>query len=643
MWAPLAAKVDLEFSAPGSLPKGDAAWDASPALEAVLPMAAAGNGYWMAEAAGLAPGSLYRFRLDGGPARPDPASHHQPHGVHGPSRLTEHALFPWGDAGFRPPALSDLILYELHIGTFTPEGTFQAALERLPDLAGLGVTAVQVMPVGQFQGGRNWGYDGVYPFSVQHGYGGPEGFKRFVDASHRHGLAVVLDVVYNHLGPEGNYLRDFGPYFTGRYETPWGEAFNLDGPESDHVRHYFFQNVLHWLERYHVDGFRLDATHAIFDKTPAPFLGQLKELAARYGSVHGREPFFLAESDLNDPRLALPPEAGGLGLSAIYNEDFHHCAHALLTGERQAYYIDYGRMSQLAEALTNGFAYTGQYSPFRRRGHGRDARSLPSHALVAFLQNHDQTGNRAHGERLAALVPFEALKAAATLPLLAPFIPLLFMGEEYGEERPFLYFTSHSDPDLTRSVRRGRLGEFAGFHDGQPPPPDPQDEATFLRSKLQWEHREEARHGTLLAWHRELIALRKALGLGRGEIQRPKVTAWDEEGLLALVTQCGAARLLCLFNLCGAGRSVATAGLGLGSPDAHEAPVAAPGAALNRDGAAGNGAKQNGADETGWRLRLFSADARWGGPGSALSGDLGERTHLPPWSVAVYIREEAAP
>jgi maltooligosyltrehalose trehalohydrolase len=589
------------------------------------------DGYWLTEAKGLVPGNLYRFRLDGRSSRPDPASHHQPHGVHGPSSVVDHESFPWSDRHFTPPALFELILYEAHIGTFTTEGTFQAAEERLKDLADLGVTVVQVMPVGQFPGGRNWGYDGAFPFSAHHAYGGPQRMKRFVDACHASGLAVVLDVVYNHLGPEGNYLRDFGFYFTDRYRTPWGDALNFDGPESDHVRHYFFCNVLHWLERYHVDGFRLDATHAIFDKSPRPFLGELSELARRYDSSRGRKPFFLAESDLNDPRLALSPGLGGLGLTAIYNEDFHHGAHAWLTGERRAYYQDYGLMEHLGTAVTQGFAYTGQYSPFRRRGHGGDPSRLPDSALVVFLQNHDQTGNRAHGERLASLICFEALKAAAGLLLLTPFTPMLFMGEEYGEDQPFLYFISHTDPGLVQAVRDGRLEEFMEFHDGHPPPPDPQAEETFRRSKLGWEKRTAGRHGLLLSWHRELIGLRKRLCPGRPGSERPKALAVDEQGLLVLECAQGPQRLLCLFNLCPMDRAVGIDSLDLGR-DRETLPVKP------------NSQYQSGIAEgtpqgVAWVKLLDSADTRWGGPGSAMPPALQGDVVLPAWSMVAYLRE----
>lgn len=615
VWAPLAKTVELELVAPR------AGFVAMEPLE---------HGYWQAEIPGLASGALYRFRLDGTLSRPDPASHFQPLDVHGPSALVDHDSYAWHDQAFVAPSLAELILYEIHIGTFTPEGTFQAATARLADLVDLGVTAVQIMPVGQFPGSRNWGYDGVYPFSVQQSYGGPEGFKHFVDAAHVRGLAVILDVVYNHLGPEGNYIRDFGPYFTDRYKTPWGEAVNFDGPGSDHVRHYFFQNILHWLTRYHVDGFRLDATHAIHDGRPRPFLRELADLARDYGKKHGRTPLVLAENDLNDPRLVTAPEVGGLGLSGIYDEDFHHSVHAWLTGERQDYYMDYGSLAHLARTFALGFAYTGQYSSFHQRGQGEDPRGLPPEALVAFLQNHDQTGNRAHGERLAALVPFEALKAAAGLVLLSPFTPMLFMGEEYGEDRPFLYCISHGDPGLIQAVRAGKLAELAGSSQGQPPPPDPQDEQTFTRSKLDWSQRAVGRHGQLLAWYRECIRLRKHTGLCLAGKKRPTVLLASESGLLLLEGRYGPATLLCLCNLSAAEQTLA----GDAQAKTWALPLRGPDPAGTRP-----------AGETGpvgsWQKILDSTEERWGGPGSAMPQGLATGAPLRAWSLTVYTRQEA--
>ncbi|HEY1377164.1 MAG TPA: malto-oligosyltrehalose trehalohydrolase [Gemmataceae bacterium] len=472
-------------------------------------------GYHSAEVEGVPPGSLYLYRLDAGrpseagyPERPDPASRHQPRGVHGPSAVVDPA-FPWDDAGWANPPLTDYVLYELHVGTFTPAGTFDAAIDRLEELKDLGATAVELMPVAQFPGDRNWGYDGAYPFAVQDSYGGPAGLKRFVNAAHRRGLAVVLDVVYNHLGPEGNYLQTFGPYFTDRYRTPWGWAVNFDGPDSDGVRAYFVENARHWAREYHVDALRLDAVHAIVDTSATHILA---ELAAAVGAgsqtlATGR-PYLIAESDLNDPRLVRPPEQGGYGLDAQWSDDFHHALHALLTGESAGYYADFGGAAALAKALGENFVYTGQHAPSRRRRHGAPAADVPPCRMVVCAQNHDQVGNRFLSDRLAATVPFDGLKLAAGAVVLSPFVPLLFMGEEYGEPAPFWYFVSHSDPALVEAVRQGRAAEFAGFT-GAGERPDPQAEATFAASKTDPARGRRGDGRVLRDFYKELLRLRR--------------------------------------------------------------------------------------------------------------------------------------
>ena len=361
-------------------------------------------------------------------------------------------------------------------------------IDRLDDLAALGVNAVELMPVAQFPGTRAWGYEGVYPFAVQDSYGGPDELKRLVDACHGRGLAVVLDVVYNHLGPEGNYLADFGPYFSDKYRTPWGKALNFDGPYSDEVRNFFIENALHWFGRYHIDALRLDAIQGVFDQSATPFLIELAQAAARFSDESGRRVSLIAESDLNDARVVKPAAAGGLGLDGVWADDFHHALHALLTAERTGYYVDFGKVADLVTALKEGFVYQGGYSTYRKRRHGNATTGVPAEKFVIFCQNHDQTGNRKTGERLAALVPFEALKLAAGLLLTAPYVPLLFMGEEYGEDNPFLYFADYSDPDLARAVRQGRREEFRAFGwEGEVP--DPLDAGTFAASKIEWEKR----------------------------------------------------------------------------------------------------------------------------------------------------------
>jgi maltooligosyltrehalose trehalohydrolase len=574
-----------------------------------VPMNSLQNGFFSIEVDGLSPQTLYRFRLDGELLRPDPASHHQPRDVHGPSAVVDHDGFAWADQDYRPPHLAEIILYEIHIGTFTRAGTFDAAIARLDDLAALGVTALELMPVGQFPGARNWGYDGVQPFAVQHSYGGPAGMKRFVNACHARGLAVFLDVVYNHLGPEGNYLRDFGPYFTDRARTAWGEAVNFDGPYSDQVRGYFLQNALHWVDRYHIDGLRLDATHAIHDERPTPFLQELAGTLRSHKRITGRVPLILAESDLNEPRLIRPSRRGGLGLDGMFSEDFHHAVHALLTGENQGYYRDYGRIEHLIKVLGTGLTYTGQYSEYRRKTHGAPPGRLPPEAFTVFIQNHDQVGNRAQGERLASLVSFEASKTAAGLVLLSPFTPMLFMGEEYGENNPFFYFISHIGPDLRRAVADGRKREFAQFHQSRVAPPDPAAETTFLRSRLAWRKRLAGRGKILVDFYRELIRLRKARPLRGSRGRRfARVAPLPGGNGISLAGGEAGKPVLVLFNL----------------SERHLRPF-----------------QHNAAKWLGYQKVLDSADERHGGPGSAMPPVPEKNATLRPWSLALYWGEEA--
>jgi len=458
---------------------------------------------------GLPPGSRYCYVLDGERERPDPASRFQPEGVHGPSAIVDPCSFPWTDQPWTGLPLVDLIIYELHVGTFTSEGTFTAVIPYLEYLRDeVGVTAIEVMPVAEFPGRRNWGYDGVHLYAPHSAYGGPEGLKTLVNACHEKGLAVVLDVVYNHLGPEGNYLAEYGPYFTDRYETPWGQAVNFDGEDSQEVRRYVVDNALYWITEYHLDALRLDAIHGIFDASPKHILQELGEAVHAQASALGRRVLVIAESDLNDTQVITDLAAGGWGLDAQWSDDFHHSLHTLLTGERSGYYQDFGRLADLGTAIKDGFVYQGQYSQFRRRRHGTPSRHLPGKRFVVCSQNHDQVGNRAHGERLSTLAPFPALKLAAGLVLSAPNIPLLFMGEEYGETAPFLYFTSHTDPALAQAVREGRQREFARFAWGREVP-DPQELETFQRSVLHHQARAQDSHRALLRFYHEMLALRK--------------------------------------------------------------------------------------------------------------------------------------
>lgn len=489
-----------------------------------IPMEPGPRGYHQTLVEGVSERTLYLYGLSGGVERPDPASRHQPRGVHGPSRVVNPS-FAWDDEAFRAPRTSDLVLYEIHVGTFTREGTFDAVVEHLDDLRELGITALEIMPVAQFPGSRNWGYDGASPWAVQNSYGGPEGLRRLVQACHRKGLAVHLDVVYNHLGPEGNYLAAFGPYFTQAYRTPWGPAVNFDGPGSDEVRAFFLGNALHWIREHHVDGLRLDALHAIIDRSAKPFLEELAEAVDEESERTGRTLLVVGEDNRNDPRLAMSRDQGGIGLHGLWSDDFHHALHTLITEESQGYYQDFGELADLERAFSHRFVYDGRYSPFRGHRYGRPAQDLPSDRFVVFVQNHDQIGNRLRGDRLSALVRLrtlvrpEALRLAAMAVILSPYVPLLFMGEEYGELAPFPYFTSHSDPRLAEAVREGRKEEFAGFG-WEEDAPDPQDEGTFRSACLQRALKDKPGHRGLLALHRRLLSLRRehpALGSRRAE------------------------------------------------------------------------------------------------------------------------------
>ncbi len=471
------------------------------------------RGYHHAILRNLATRDRYLYRLDDSQERPDPASRLQPDGVHGPSQLVDLRAFEWSDSNWKGRPLGTSIFYELHVGTYTREGTFEAIIGRLPELVDLGVTTIELMPVAQFPGARNWGYDGVYLFAPQNSYGGPYALQRLVDAAHAHGLAVALDVVYNHLGPEGNYLAEYGPYFTEKYRTPWGQAVNFDDAQSGPVRHFFIQNALYWLKEFHFDALRLDAIHGIFDFSARHFLEELQDEVRALATQLGREIYLVAESDLNDARILLPRERGGYDLSAQWSDDFHHSLHTLLTKEQTGYYADFGHVHHLATVIKDGWYYRGQFSKYRRRRHGNSASGIAKSHFVVCSQNHDQVGNRARGERLSQLVSFEGQKLAAGVTLLSPFVPLLFMGEEYGETSPFLYFTSHEDKNLIEAVRRGRREEFASFgwkHET----PDPQDAATFEASALKRDLREQEPHRTLRTFYKRLIQLRKVCHLG---------------------------------------------------------------------------------------------------------------------------------
>jgi maltooligosyltrehalose trehalohydrolase len=476
------------------------------------PMERDDSGWWRLDVPTAAAGSDYAFVLDGADSPlPDPRSPWQPSGVHGPSRVYDHSTFAWTDQGWTGKQLPGSILYELHVGTFTPEGTFDAAISRLDHLVDLGVDLVELLPVNAFNGAHNWGYDGVCWYAPHEPYGGPDGLKRFVDAAHARGLGVVLDVVYNHFGPSGAYAPMFAPYLSKQGSNPWGDSINLDGPLSDEVRRYIADNVLMWLRDYHVDALRLDAVHALADHSAVNLLEQLAVEVESLSTHLGRPLSLIAESDLNDPRLITPREAGGFGLQAQWDDDVHHALHTLLTGERQGYYGDFGSLDCLQTVLEGAFFHAGTWSSFRQRHHGRPVNRLltPGHRFVAFLQNHDQIGNRAVGDRLSALLSPGLLKVGATLLLTAPFTPMLFMGEEWAASSPWQFFTSHPEPELADAVRNGRRREFASHGWASSDVPDPQDPATFERSKLDWDELGKPGHAEILDLYRRLIKLRR--------------------------------------------------------------------------------------------------------------------------------------
>ncbi len=519
VWAPRPALVELVLGdgdtvgSPRAMVRGDGGWWSLDVAEAGRPD--------------------YAFLLDGDGPFPDPRSAHQPAGVHGPSRVVDHGAFPWSDGGWSAPPFEAAVLYELHVGTFSAAGTFDGAIEHLDHLGGLGVTHVELMPVVQFPGDRGWGYDGVDLFAPHDAYGGPEGLRRLVDACHARGLAVLLDVVYNHLGPDGNHLARFGPYYSDRYTTPWGDALNFDGPGSDEVRAFVIDNARSWLRDYHVDGLRLDAVHEMFDRSAVHILEELATTLHADAASHGRRFVIVAESDLNDPRLIREVAGGGYGLDAQWNDDFRHSLHVALTGEVGLYNGQYNGLADLGTSLRDVFVYTGRYSSFRERHHGRPVGDLPVSRFVGFLQNHDQAGNRALGERSSHLMSVAAQRVGLAVVLLGPFVPLLFFGEEWGAATPFLYFTDHGDPDLADAVRAGRSRDFAEFlpAGGAAAMPDPQDRATLERSRLDWSEPNRQPHADLLAWSRALIELRRTHP-ELHDATRPEVRVDPEAGWL---------------------------------------------------------------------------------------------------------------
>lgn len=534
VWAPFARSVGVHLPESGGL----------------LAMDRTSEGYFSVESH-CAVDSTYWLVLDGTKKSPDPASRSQPEGVHGPSRVVNLGKFSWSDSDFTPLPLQDNVLYELHVGTFSRGGTFASALEQLDALVTLGITAIEIMPVAQFPGTRNWGYDGVFPFAVQASYGGPFGLQDFVNECHRRGLAVVLDVVYNHLGPEGNVLPNFGPYLTDRYRTPWGEAINLDGPDSDPVRAYFVANALQWFSDFHIDGLRLDAVHEFMDRSPSPFLVDLATAAADASETSGRPCWLIAESASNDPRTITPTDSGGLGMDAQWNDDFHHSVHVAMTSERFGYYADYSGATDVALCMAQGFVYQGQTSRYRRRRHGGPSSSIDPSRFVVFEQNHDQVGNRADGARLSTLIPLERLRLTAALLLLAPGVPLLFMGEEYGETAPFTYFVDHGDRDLLDAVRRGRADENDGHRGAVLDPADP---VTFEAAILDHSLRNEGPHRAIWEHYRSLLSLRATEPALRRS-SRAQTTAEACGPVVTLTRTHATTTIVAFFNLSGSPQS----------------------------------------------------------------------------------------
>jgi len=542
-------------------------------------MARAADGMYEVTVPDVQPGTRYQYRLDGQRYRPDPASRFQPDGVHGPSAVVDPEAFAWTDRSFRGHPLADLVFYELHVGTFTAAGTFEGAISHLGRLVDLGVTAVELMPIAEFPGSRNWGYDGVHLFAPQSTYGGPTGLRRLVDACHRLGLTVVLDVVYNHLGPEGNYLAEYGPYFTDRYRTPWGGAVNFDGPDAAGVRRHFVENACFWIREYHVDGFRFDAIHAIYDGSPVHILTEVAEAARKEAARLDRPAHLIVESHDNDRRTVVPAAEGGLGLDAVWSDDFHHAVHVRLTGERGGYYSDFADPRMLPRAIAEGLAVPGQYSGHFWRPRGTPSADLDGERFVICLQNHDQVGNRAQAERLSTTVPFEAVKLAAALLFTTPALPLLFMGEEYGETAPFQFFVSFLDPKLNDAVRQGRAVEFSRFA-WQGTIADPAAPSTFVQSRLNHSLVAAPRHRAVHEYYRRWLALRRAHpALGAGDKPLTRATL-DADGAVLRVARAASTgeRVELVANLTAEPRPLATARAGRILIDSADREFDGPGA-----------------------------------------------------------------
>ena len=596
VWAPLAQSIALRVYN----------------RDLTIPLQNDGN-YWQTSTSQLQPGDTYKFVLNGTVERPDPASLSQPDGVHGPSQAVDTSKFAWTDTDWRNVPLDDYLLYELHTGTFTPEGTFAGIESRLDYLLELGINAIEIMPVAQFPGTRNWGYDGVCPYAVQNSYGGAAGLQRLVDACHRKGLAVVLDVVYNHMGPEGNFVADYGPYFTTRYQTPWGNALNFDGDYSDSVRRYFVENVLMWFRNFHIDALRIDAAHAIHDARETHLLREIKQYVDALTQQTGRPHYLIIESDQNETRFIKSLAEQGYGMDAQWNDEFHHALRVAAGGERKGYYADYNGIQHLAKAYKDAYVYDGAYMPRRARIVGKSTAGHAGRQFVVFAQNHDHIGNRMLGERPSQLVSFEMQKLMAGAVMSSPYLPMLFMGEEWGELNPFMYFVSHSDPALIEAVHEGRKKEFAAFQDSAAVANvesiDAQDEQTFERSKLQWNRLTQEPHRTLFRYYQTLLSLRKHSPLRHPNRESVAVVVDEIRQTLTLFRQHKQSPLdqsietvVCLMNF-----SKDSQSLSLPASDRH------------------------------WQNLLDSADPTWYGPQAAPSAVSGnESVTIQPESILIY-------
>ncbi|AKD54809.1 malto-oligosyltrehalose trehalohydrolase [Spirosoma radiotolerans] len=563
LWAPLAKHVAIKVYG----------------NQAAIPLKKEDLGYWCLTTSQLKPGDLYTYILDGHQEYPDPTSLSQPQGVHGPSQAVDTGTFQWEDQCWVNPALDSYLLYELHTGTFTQEGTFQALESKLDYLKALGVNAIEIMPVAQFSDSRNWGYDGVYTYAVQSSYGGAAGLQHLINACHYKGIAVVLDVVYNHFGPEGNYVGEFGPYLTDKYCTPWGKAVNFDDAWCDGVRRYVIENALMWFRDFHIDALRLDAVHAIKDFSPKHILQELREEVDKLMAETGRRHYLIVESDLNDPRFINPLSENGYGMDAQWMDEFHHALRVSIGEEPLGYYADFEGIGDLAKAYQNAYVYDGQFSEVRHKLFGYRAETNPGQQFIVFSQNHDQIGNRKLGERSSQLYSYEAVKLMAGAVFVSPYIPLLFMGEEWGETDPFYYFVSHSEPELVEAVRKGRKEEFAAFHSDEEVP-DPESDETYERAKLQWDLLEQESHQILLRYYQTLIALRQQLpALAHLERRQLDVRADEANETLILHRWHEDQHVLCLMNFSDQPQSISL-------PEAGEAGVP-------------------------WRKLLDSADSTW--------------------------------